>query len=343
MQIHLSSSMFTHVSYRLLAGFCCLGLVMQFHVSFAQESADEITGLTVAQYDKAKTFKINDLEKDTYVKFENAYVLDRYQMKPPYVFKYSDGIERKIYLYNLLDNKTKKAIGTVALYHSGGKTVNVCIPNATADKAVWAKYIDDLKEYSEKEKGMLSALSFTLSKEMSWLMASADGKAPAASSATTDYDVCFPADALVTLADGTEKKIADVQVGDQVAAYNPKTGKLENTQVEGVDIHQRKSYDVTTALLIREESPTASLKSNVTEMISLEATANHPVWTASGQKALKEIKPGETLYGLNVAINQFEKYKVYQIIPANRTVTSVYSLQTGSANYVVNRTVVLEK
>lgn len=40
--------------------------------------------LTMAEYDKAKTYTIADLDKDTYVKFDNTYILDRYQARKPF-------------------------------------------------------------------------------------------------------------------------------------------------------------------------------------------------------------------------------------------------------------------
>src|SRR5260221_9914451 len=43
--------------------------------------AQDTTGnraLSLAEYEKVKTFAIGDLDKDTYVKFENAYILDHH-------------------------------------------------------------------------------------------------------------------------------------------------------------------------------------------------------------------------------------------------------------------------
>jgi hypothetical protein len=46
--------------------------------------------LTLDEYKKAKTYTIADLDKDTYVKFDNAYVLDRYESRKPYFITGSD-------------------------------------------------------------------------------------------------------------------------------------------------------------------------------------------------------------------------------------------------------------
>src|SRR5690349_10617463 len=73
-----------------------LGLAVIAVEATAQETKTENRSLSLEEFNKVKTFIPKNLDQDTYVKFENAYILDRYQMKPPYVFKYSDGIERKI-------------------------------------------------------------------------------------------------------------------------------------------------------------------------------------------------------------------------------------------------------
>jgi hypothetical protein len=179
---------------RCVARLCALLLLgfapAAFHPAGAQEKA---RGLTLDEYKKAKTFAVNDLDNDTYLKFENAYVLDRYEMRPPYVFKYSDGIERRIYLYRLLDNKTKASLGMTAVYFTpgDGKKIHVCIPNPQAEKAVWAQYIDDLKEYAGAEKGFGSAFAYVTSRELAALAGGGAG-ATAASAGKTDFDVCFP-------------------------------------------------------------------------------------------------------------------------------------------------------
>ena len=43
--------------------------------------------LTMAEYDKAQTYAITDMDKESYMKFDGAYILDRYQ-KPQAIFYY---------------------------------------------------------------------------------------------------------------------------------------------------------------------------------------------------------------------------------------------------------------
>jgi hypothetical protein len=119
--------------------------ILLVHTAMAQ-SAAEGRGMTMEDFNKAKAFKIKDWDADTYVKFDNAYVLDRYEMKPPYVFKYSDGIERRIYLYKFLDNKTKKELGLIAFYHTpaNGKTINLCVPGRSGERVTVYLFLRDV-------------------------------------------------------------------------------------------------------------------------------------------------------------------------------------------------------
>lgn len=69
--------------------------------------------LTMEEYTKAQTFTINDLDKDTYVKFENTYVLDRYEMRKPYFITGDDGLKKRIDLYKLIVRNDKQELATV--------------------------------------------------------------------------------------------------------------------------------------------------------------------------------------------------------------------------------------
>jgi hypothetical protein len=330
--------------FRLLTA--CLFCISIFGITtraIAQETKPESRSLTLEEYNKVKTFLPKNLDQDTYVKFENAYILDRYQMKPPYIFKYSDGIERKIYLYKLLDNKTKKELGMVAFYHTPGnsKTISLCIPTPTAPKEVWARYIDDLKEYGAQESGLLSSFSYVMSREMSALFTSGSATSAPVAGSATDYDVCFPEDALVRMADGSEKQIKDIHAGDEVAAFDQKTGTLQTARVKEMHTHTDKVYTLTSVLLISNE-PTASLNAYMPSVV-LEATPNHPVFTSNGRKTMETLEKGEYLYQYSSATGTFIKYEVMQVVTESRQVNKVYNLVTTQKNFLINNTVVLDK
>ena len=65
--------------------------------TFAQEA--EKMGIKSNEFEAVRKISIKNLDKDTYVK-DGAFILDN--SNPPYVFKFSDGIERRIYLYKVL-------------------------------------------------------------------------------------------------------------------------------------------------------------------------------------------------------------------------------------------------
>jgi hypothetical protein len=309
---------------------------------------DKTRGLTLEEYKKVKSFGIGDLETETYVKFENAFVLDRYEMRPPYVFKYSDGIERKIYLYRLLDNKTKASLGMVVVYFTPGdnKKINVCIPNPQADKAVWVQYIDDLKEYNQLEKGFGSAFSYVTSREMAALAGGGAGTT-ASTGSKTDFDVCFPAFAVVTMADGRLLPISQVKAGDKVASYNTETRTCETATVQEVEVHDQQLYGITTVFLSRVEL-FASLSSDQRgHSHILEATPNHPVWTQNGRKPVGNLALGEVLTGRN-SDGTFAQWQVMGMSNqaaggAAYFTDKVYNLVTSKPAYLVNQMVVYTK
>src|SRR3954465_5274298 len=72
--------------------------------------------LTMEEYEKAKTFEIKDLDKDTYVKFDNVYILDRYEAKKPYFITGDDGLKKRIDLYKLIAKTGMQELGLMIFY-----------------------------------------------------------------------------------------------------------------------------------------------------------------------------------------------------------------------------------
>ena len=62
--------------------------------SRAQDSTGS-RALTMEEYEKAKTFSVADPDKDTYVKFENAYILDHSGFGKPYFITGDDGKKKR--------------------------------------------------------------------------------------------------------------------------------------------------------------------------------------------------------------------------------------------------------
>ena len=298
--------------------------------------------LTADQAKAIKGIKIANLDKDTYVKAD-GFILDRYEERPAYVFTYSDGITRKIYLYKIFSAVDTKELGLLALYKNEktGDLKPFVIPGATGDRAAWDAYIDDFKYVGEKEPGLMSTLTFVLSREMAGLLAGGGGKADGdGAKKKEEYNFCFAPDALVTMANGTAKRIAEVVPGDAVQSYDVATKTATVSTVTKLNNHPAGTYPLVGVWLSPAHELTADTRPH-TAPVLLEATANHPVLTATGKKPLGDINAGELLY--RIETGQAVQYRVIRTDSSLRTVERVYSLSTGSGAYVVGGTVVLDK
>ncbi|GAB4000989.1 hypothetical protein GCM10028807_55800 [Spirosoma daeguense] len=299
-------------------------------------------GMTLEQLTAIKAIKIANLDKDTYFK-SGGFILDRYEERPAYVFTYSDGITRKIYLYKVFSAEDTKELGLLAIYQNG-KTNEIkpfVIPGASGDRKAWDAYIDDLKYVGEKEPGLMSALTFVLSREMAGLLSGGGAKSDeGGSKKKEEYNFCFAANAPVSIPDGSAKAISEVKVGDVVQGYDVKTKTLVPTRVTRVDTHEGDFALVGVSLTPTNEL-TADTRNVPVTLTLLEATANHPVLTETGQKPLGNVAVGESLY--RIENGKAVTYRVIRIEKASRSAETVYNLVTESGAYLVNETIVLDK
>lgn len=300
--------------------------------------------MTLEQLKAIKAIKVANLDKDTYFK-SGGFILDRYEERPAYVFTYSDGITRKIYLYKVFTAEDTKELGLLAIYQNG-KTNDIkpfVIPGAAADRKAWDAYIDDLKYVGEKEPGLMSTLTFVLSREMAGLLAGGAGKSDeGGDKKKEEYNFCFAPDAPVTLADGSSKAISAINEGDVVMGYSAQTKSLVPTRVNKVDAHAGE-FTLAGVWLSSTNELTADHRNGLTAPVLLEATKNHPVLTATGRKALGDVKAGEVLYRYDATTNSLAAYKVVRAEAASRSVKQVYNLSTESGAYLIGETVVLDK
>lgn len=299
--------------------------------------------LTVDQVTALKALKINNLEKDTYVK-SGGFILERYEDRPAYVFNYSDGIARKIYLYKVYSAADTKDLGLLAIYQNGktGELKPFVVPGAAADRKAWDAYLDDMKYVGEKEPGLMPALTFVLSREMATIMAGGAGKADAGGEKKKEeYNFCFGPQALVQLADGTRKAIADMREGDEVLSYDAATQTVVISRAVALHVHPVTGDALLVGIwTVPTDELTASAALMPAPAHLLEATANHPVLTATGRKALGDVAVGDLVY-------RCENGRTYlaRVVRTGSTgrAATVYSLSTSGGNYVVDGTVVLDK
>lgn len=313
--------------------FTLCSLLFAFSL-FAQE-ATEKRAITAAEYDAVKKVVVKNPEKETYVKADK-FILDASQ--PPFVFKFSDGNERRVYLYKLFETEKMAELGMVAIFTTAkeGKKVVVPIPSPAAPGEVWGKYIDDLKYGERDHNGLASCIAFALTK-------SGVGGAPVVAGKEGDkYEYCFPAEARVTMADGSNKTISTLKAGEKIRSFNAQTRQSERATVQAVQIHEAQTFDLTRLTLIDPtERVSASLGRLTAHPISLEATDNHPVLTTTGRKAVGTVRVGEKMYFSETG--QLKVYEVFTAQSAVRQVGRVYNLVTDRETYLVNGILVFQK
>lgn len=306
--------------------------------------------LTAEQAAAVKAIRIANLDKDTYLK-SGGYILERYEDRPAYVFTYSDGVTRKVYLYKIYGAADTKELGLLAIYQNvkTGEAKPFVVPGSGADRKAWDAYLDDLKYVGEKEPGLLPALTLVLSREMAALMTGGaktdDGAKPDATERSParkkdEYNFCFGPQTPVTLPNGEEKAIEQVRVGEVVMGYEAATKTLVPTRVEAVDAHAG-TFRLVGLWLVPTHELTVSNQVRVADPVRLEATASHPVLTQSGRKALGDVTPGETLY--RVENERLVPYQVVRVGTTGTAVERVYSLRTQHGGYVADGVVVLDK
>lgn len=318
---------------KLLLTLCPLFLTLSL---FAQE-ASEKRALSAAEYDAVKKVTIKNLEKDSYVKADK-FILDR--IGDPFVFKFSDGTERRVYLYKLFETEKMAELGMFTVYTTpkDGKMRMFAIPSSDAPGEVWGKYIDDLKYGEDAMKGLASCVAFALTK-------SGVGGTPVVAQEGEKIEYCFPAEARITLADGTTKAIADVQAGESVLSFNTEAKQVETAIVQRVLVHANRSFDLTRLTLVDPASleTARSAEGRFLVETTLEGTANHPVLTAIGRKTLGEVRVGETLFWHEAATNTLKSYRVFTAQPTFRTTGTVFNLVTDKPTYLVNGVLVFRK
>ncbi|MDP5171423.1 MAG: Hint domain-containing protein [Bacteroidia bacterium] len=295
------------------------------------------SGLTKENYASLKSLKIENLDRDTYVVFDKeGFILDRYDLKPAYVFNFSDGEERRLYLYLVYPLETEDTLGFVLFYRRSSTTIALPIPGPGADKDTWGLYIDDLKYTGEAESGFLATISFVLSKEMAGLLQGAGGS----TEEEGEYEYCFPAGVEISMADGSSKPVEQIRPGDMVASWDQLAHRYTPARITGLDVHYRESISLTELWYVDADAIWASTTGHP-GMSSLQLTPNHPVLTAEGKKAAREIQPGNTIY-----LETSEGIKAVTVVaqkPVKQAARVVYSPTTAGATFLANHLVVFPK
>ena len=304
--------------------------------------------LTLDEYQKAKSFAIKDLDAETYVKFENAYILDRYEARKPYFITGDDGLKKRIDLYKLVAKSGMQEIGTLIFYtNEKGHRYQALLPDFTADAKVWERYFEDIHAIDKEEKNFVLKLSYVLSKEMSFQQYKNlnQGKDLHAEAGHYGSDICFPGHQLVALADGSHRPLRDVQPGDQLLTLDAATHQPVAAKVREVVAHAAKNYALTRleVVAVREQVGRTATHAQLTSQV-LEATPNHPLQTSAGQKPAGEVALGEQILCFNAVTQAYEPYTVLRKHEYAGGEQAVYNLVASNDNpFVLNGVLVLQK
>jgi hypothetical protein len=315
--------------------------------------AQDTTGgraLTMAEYKKSITFFVKDLDKDTYVKFDNTYVLDKSGFGKPYFITGDDGRRQRIDLYKLILKEGRVELGTMIFYSTAaGRRYGLCMPGYKADTSVWRKYFEDIHSIEKDEPFFVLKLSYVLSKELGFQLYRAanglQGGAVDREAGTYGNDICFPGGMRVTMADGRDKAVSEVRPGDEVVTVDPVTQVRHAIRVKELTVHAAKNYAITRLTLVsavRAGDPSdrdVLLSSRV-----LEATPNHPMMTTAGGKKAGELKEGDKVLCLDERTGRYVEYMVWEKSESAGGMQPVYNIVAGSGStFIMNGVMVMQK
>jgi hypothetical protein len=326
----------------LLAGLLAAGVGLLW----AQDTAS-VRALTVDEYIKAKTFSVEDLDKDTYVKFDNTYILDRNGFGKAYFITGDDRKRKRIDLYRLILKEGRVELGTVIYYTTeDGKRYTACMPGYKADTSVWRRYFEDIHAIDKEEPYFVLKLSYVLSEELGFqLYRSANGQQGAMvnrDAGTYGNDICFPGEMRVTMGDGTSKALLAVRAGDVILTVDPLTQVRRSVVVKELTVHPVKNYAITRLTLV-----SAVLRGERDVVLSskvLEATPNHPMMTTAGEKKVGELREGDRVFCSDDQSGRYVQYMVWDKTEKAGGMQPVYNIVAGGGStLILNGVVVSQK
>ena len=306
-------------------------------------------GLTMEEYQKARTFLIKDFDNDTYVKFDNnAYVLDKNETEKPIFITGDDQLKKRIDLYTLIRRSDNSSIGRMIYYtNENGKLYVACLPNVSADKKVWDTYFEDIHASEREEKNYALKMTYILSKELSQQRYKATLKGAEvdrSEAGTYGTDICFPGDEQVTMAGGGSLPLRDISAGDQIVSIDPVTRQATIVRVKQLITHTAQDYAVTT-LGLYSVTESAQAQGLLVQQYSrtVKATPNHPALTTAGEKNFGAVNIGDEVLGQETD-GTIRRYTVWNIRQAAGGLQPVYNLETESGEtLVLNGLILLQK
>lgn len=321
-------------------------LIVNVFTSLCAFGQDDTRPITIDEYKLAKTFVIEDLDNDTYVKFENKYILDRYELRKPIFITGDDGLKKRVDLYKLVAREGLADLGVMVFYTTEtGTLYKAVVPNFTAPGEVWEMYFEDIHAIDKVEENFVLKLSYVLSREFSFQMFKNLNQGEISDEhATYGSDICFPGDQLVTLADGSEKPLRDIEMGDKVITVDPETKESKTVQVHKLVSHTPENYAITVLTLLKEDRfETAKSYEIDLSIKELRATPNHPMLTNFGHKEIGDIEAGEEVVSWNQAKQKYDSYTVFSVKEITEGVQPVYSIEADAGTTLMMNGVMVKQ
>ena len=152
---------------------------------------------------------------------------------------------------------------------------------------------------------------------------------------------CFPADAMITMADGTQKKICEIEAGDFIQSYDLVSLRYISVPVDEIIIHNGK-FELIEIAAINAENYSAGLNYLASSEFKMTATPDHPVFTSEGVKIISDLREGDQI----ISIYSQQKVLTGTILKCektNRIEDRVFNLKTNNYPYFVNGVLVMMK
>jgi len=135
----------------------------------------------------------------------------------------------------------------------------------------------------------------------------------------------FTGSTVVLMADGTHKRIEDIQVGDEVIATDPETGEQVAKTVEHVWVHD----DTVVDLIVDSEV--------------LTTTEDHPFWSVTDQRFERadELTGGEQVLGADgrvISVSGLRVGTAREALAYNLSVEGIHTFHVGQSEVLVHNT-----
>jgi 3-dehydroquinate synthase class II len=146
----------------------------------------------------------------------------------------------------------------------------------------------------------------------------------------------------VSMGDGTSKLLSEVRPGDEVVTVDPATNVRRAVVVKELTVHAAKNYAITRLMLV--SAIVCGEREILLSSRLLEATPNHPMVTAAGEKKAGELVVGDKVRCLDEATGRYQEYRVWDKTEGAGGMQPVYNIVAASGStFIMNGVMVMQK